>query len=363
MSSLTELCKRKTTLTAADIARLARLSESLQHMSDLIGCDAFIDCLDRDGVAFVAAQSTPRFYMSRYKGSVVGQNALMENEPAVYHCFERGVPVHDTRAMTQENLTVQQDVTPIENETGRVIGVIICERDVSREASLERRLDIAERERQELFRHAIAAETPSLAADDTTVYAREANHRIKNNLQMLASVCNVRIRQAESEETRQRLYETMQQILTVASLHDVLTVREVADRDGTISLPALLAEVFKRIRSMIPPEKEIVVTEVCDEIYARTERARCVALCITELVTNAVIHAFPDGRGAVTVAVHADSSRCSAVVTDNGSGISRDVTDSIGLGLVSSLVRDKLEGTFTIGSTETGTSATFTFLP
>lgn len=240
MDDLAALCAQKTDLTPTDIERLSRLAESLQYISDLNGCDAFIDCIDRTGAAFVAAQSTPCFYSSRYKTSVVGQDALRENEPAVYHCFERSAPVHDTRAMTQENLIVQQDVAPIENEAGRVIGVMVCERDISREASLERKLDVSERERQELFNHAIAAQDAESASDKSTVYVREAYHRIKNDLQMLASTCNVRMRQAKEEETRLRLFETAQQILTIASFHDLLTVWGTTNTNRQIAMNVLL---------------------------------------------------------------------------------------------------------------------------
>ena len=363
MIGLDALCKQKTRLSQTDIDRLHRLAESLQSIADLNGCDAFIDCLDVNGVAFVAAQSNPRFYASRYVGNVVGQAALRENEPAVYHCFERGVPVHDTRATTQENAVVQQDVTPIENDRGQIVGVMISERDVSREANLERRLDVSERERQELFRQVIAKEESRCAPEQATVLAREAYHRIKNDLQMIASICNVRMRQATEEETRLRLYEMRQMILTVASLHDVLTVWEAKDENGTISLKVLLSETFKRIRELFPDEKDITLIDACDEIEARPARAMTVALVITELVTNAVNHAFPDGRGTIRVEVHADASRCSAVVSDDGTGIHGDVRNSHGLNLVMSLVQDKLEGTFSIASSEAGTAATFTFLP
>ncbi len=363
METIRALCAQKTDLSDGDIVVLERLAASLPYVSDLNNCDAFLDCLDAEGTAFVAAESKPRFFESRYAGSVLGKDALRENEPAVYHAFERRVAIHDTKATTQENLIVRQDVTPIENESGRVIGVMICERDVSREASLERKLDVSERERQELFRQVIATGSGETVPEQATVYAREAYHRTKNDLQMLVSICNVRMRQAAEEETRLRLYEMSQLILTVASLNDVLTVRAVSSPNGMISLRALLTDVLKRIRTLVPGQMQVEITFCCDEIHARPERAMAVALALTELITNAINHAFPNGAGALDVSLHADRSSCSAVVQDNGSGFTGDVTGAKGLKIVSSLVTDKLEGTFTIASGEDGTTASFTFLP
>ena len=335
----------------------------LQYISDLNCCDAFIDCLDRDHVAFVAAESKPRFYTSRYIGSVLGQSALRINEPAVYHAFERKISVHDIKAMTQENLTVKQDATPIENRSGEVIGVMICERDVSREASLERRLDMAERERQELFRQVIAVKPSESLQAQSSIYACEAYHRIKNDLQMIASMCNVRIRQSAGMETKQKLSEISQQALAIASVYEMLTVREGTESGGSLPLGTLLDDVIQRIIDLSVPTEGISVSLVCDEIAMRPDRAKTVALVLLELVSNAIHHAFPDGTGIIRITIHSDLSRCSAVVEDNGVGFVEPSAGSKGLSIVSSLISDKLDGLFTITSGAGGTTAVFTFLP
>lgn len=363
MSIIQALCAAKTDLNDEDISILEQISASLQYVSDLNCCDAFIDCLDRDGVAFVVAESNPRFLASQYVGSLLGQRALRENEPAVYHAFEREVSIHNIKAMTQENLTVKQDATPIQNSAGRVIGVMICERDVSREASLERRLDVAERERQELFRQVIATDATKAVPGQVMVYAYEAYHRIKNDLQMLASICNVRIRHAHEAETRQNLQEVSQMVLTIASLYEMLSMREVSDMNGTISLRALLTEVIKHIKKLMPVTDEISIGFHCDEIYPRPERAKAAALVVLELITNAINHAFPNGNGTIDVAVHNDTNHCTAVVEDDGVGFIEPSASSKGLSIASSLVKDKLEGSFSITSSASGTTVTFTFIP
>lgn len=363
MSIIQSLCRERTDLSEEDISILEQVSVSLQYVSDLSCCDAFIDCLDRNGVAFVVAESNPRFLASQYEGSLLGERALRANEPAVYHAFERGVSIHNIKAMTQENMTVKQDATPVENSAGRVIGVLVCERDVSREASLERRLDVVERERQELFRQVIAKDANKAEPEQAMVYAFEAYHRIKNDLQMLASICNVRIRQASEAETRQNLQEVSQMVLTIASLYEMLSMREASDRNGTISLRVLLADVIKHVRKLTPLANEIGITFRCDEIFPRPERAKAVALVVLELITNAINHAYPDGKGSINIAIHNDSSHCSVVVEDDGIGFVEPSTSSKGLTIASSLVTDKLEGSFSITTCASGTTVSFTFIP
>ncbi|MEN6419933.1 MAG: sensor histidine kinase [Clostridiaceae bacterium] len=363
MSIIQSLCQAKTDLDDADIRILEHISASLQYVSDLNCCDAFIDCLDRDGIAFVVAESNPRFLASQYAGSLLGQSALRENEPAVYHAFEREVSIHNIKAMTQENMTVKQDATPIQNSAGRVIGVMICERDVSREASLERRLDVVERERQELFRQVIAADADKAVSDQAMAYTYEAYHRIKNDLQTLASICNVRIRQSSETETKRNLQEVSQMMLTIASLYEMLSMRGALGSNGTLSLRALLTEVIKHVKKLMLNTDTIDLKLQCDEINPRPERAKAVAMVVLELITNAINHAFPNGTGSVDISVHNDSTHCSVVVEDDGVGFVEPSANSKGLSIASSLVNDKLEGSFSITTSASGTMVAFTFTP
>jgi two-component sensor histidine kinase len=86
-------------------------------------------------------------------------------------------------------------------------------------------------------------------------------------------------------------------------------------------------------------------------------------LIVTELVSNSLIHAFPDGRGRVSVAMKHSAGKITLAVSDNGIGISstrvRD-RDSMGLSLVSALTKDDLKGTDKV-SGENGTRWVITF--
>ncbi len=65
----------------------------------------------------------------------MGKLALRENEPAALRTLEVGMGTSDLKAVTQENRVVKQNTVPIKNNVGRVIGVLIMERDVTEDVS------------------------------------------------------------------------------------------------------------------------------------------------------------------------------------------------------------------------------------
>ena len=122
--TLRELCWTYTGLSGRDVERLEEVAASMQYTADLTGADIFIDCLDRAGeTAIVVAHARPSGLRSAYHRPVLGQAALREREPAVYHAFGTGMVVRDLKAVTQEDKTVRQDAAPIRGEGERVIGV------------------------------------------------------------------------------------------------------------------------------------------------------------------------------------------------------------------------------------------------
>ena len=105
--TIREICWEKTALSDAAVTRLEEVAASMQYTADLTGGDIFIDCMDRAGqTAIVVAHAKPRGMASAYHRAVVGQAALREKEPAVYHAFGTGMAVRDLKAVTQENRTV-----------------------------------------------------------------------------------------------------------------------------------------------------------------------------------------------------------------------------------------------------------------
>lgn len=131
-------------LTEEDIGQLRRLAEMLPFISDVCQADVFIDCavsLDSDE-AMVMAQAFPTTARSLYQNSVVGELARAINEPGVIACLQSGHPVMGSRGVSQERVSIEQNVIPVKNTHGRTIGALILEKDITENVRQERRVEI-----------------------------------------------------------------------------------------------------------------------------------------------------------------------------------------------------------------------------
>lgn len=124
------LCKKYTMLNSEEIAIITEAAKILQPISALMQADIFIDCKTNDpDKAIVIAESFTNSKAYLYKkNSVMGEFAERQNEPAVLRTLDLGIPTSDMWAVTQENKTVSQKVSPIFNNDGDVIGALIAEK-------------------------------------------------------------------------------------------------------------------------------------------------------------------------------------------------------------------------------------------
>ena len=192
-----------------------------------------------------------------------------------------------------------------------------------------------------------------LSVKDATI--REIHHRVKNNLQTIASLLRLQGRRLESDEARAALAESVLRIGSIALVHETLS-EDPSD-------VAEFGEVARRISRMVgdgllsaDAEIEIEVQGSAGAIAA--DLATPLAVTVTELMQNAIEHAFPDGRpGRVVVELARVKDEIVVVVADDGVGVSDDALQKsrLGLQIVSSLIAE-LGGTFTIHSLE-GTRA------
>ena len=359
--TITELCRDLTCLQEKDIAILEQLSTSIGYMADLTGSDVFIDCMDKTGnMAVVVAQAKPNNGISNYQNTVLGQPALQENEPAVYRAFYSQMPVRDIKAVTQENRTVKQDVVPIQNDRGQVIGVLIRETDISQAVQREKKYRLLAQEREDRNDSLLSLSlNPEL--DENAAAMREIHHRVKNNLQMVASMLSIQSRRAPTPQTRRIFEENTSRVLSIAAIHDILTNTSMGD---AVPLKPLIDKVRRNIQSLCGEHKAITITVTGDELIVDSSQATSIALVVNELITNSLGSAF-EGRdsGRINVSLQAGSRYCTITVEDDGIGFDPANCSGIGLGLeiVSMTVRDKLGGTLRIQSSGSGTKVLFDF--
>lgn len=353
---LRTLCRAHTPLSDGDITQLEQLEAQLPLIAELTGGDVFIDCVLPDGLtAVVVAEAKPRTGQgSVYIGTVVGKLALPANEPAVFRAYQSGMPVRDLKALTQENISVKQDVTPIRGQGGAVIGLLIKEKDITQYL-------LQERKYQELAKTRKTFENPTPQASDQ-VAMREVHHRIKNNLQTIASILSMQARKSDNPETRAAFRENVSRVLSIAAIHDILTV-EVGD--GCVEVSSLLDKVRRNIQSMLGGDPPPLITVTGSGLRLPADKASALALCVNELIMNAAEHAFvglPGGN--IQVQVAPGQLYNTITITDDGCGFDIGLcqeSGSMGLAIVQSTVQGKLDGSLKLLSDENGTCAMLEF--
>lgn len=194
-----------------------------------------------------------------------------------------------------------------------------------------------------------------------SVAVQEMHHRVKNNLQTIASLLRLQIRRSGNDMTRRVLTESMNRILSIAATHELLA------RSGVDQV--LIGEVIVNIKNnavryFANQHLDLSVQVTGDDFKVDSDIATSVALVINELLQNSLKYAFA-GRdeGSIRIHVTAGELYSRIEVTDNGCGFDVEQVgdDHLGLSIVRTLVKDKLHGSLTIQSNEHGTYAGFDF--
>lgn len=197
---------------------------------------------------------------------------------------------------------VHQRVIPfIEGEDRSVFGAMVLIRDVT---------ELRHRERVIQRKEAVI---------------REVHHRVKNNLQTIASLLRLQARRLDSPEARRELEEAVRRIASIAVVHETLTQESTESVEFGKVAGALISMVGE---GLTHPEGKIDISARGDPGELPPELATPLAVALVELLQNAVEHAFDGRGGAVHVVMEHRSSRMKLVVEDNGRGL----PDSIGRG-------------------------------
>jgi two-component sensor histidine kinase len=193
------------------------------------------------------------------------------------------------------------------------------------------------------------------ALEHQQVLVGEINHRVKNSLQLVASMLSLQAAATEDETLSQILQLAVGRITAVARIHERLYR---SPEIGTVDLGAYLGDVSADLAALAPNIEVTYKSEHHGWITA--DHAVRVALLATELVMNAAKHGYPSGgRGRITITLSATSTPNSVllVVKDDGVGLPPDfdITKLTGLGMriVRALV-DQMEATLDVDSSHVG---------
>jgi two-component sensor histidine kinase len=171
-----------------------------------------------------------------------------------------------------------------------------------------------------------------MALDQREILLQVVNHRVKNSLQLVASMLHLQASAAEGEETRQQLHEASSRISAIARAHQRLYR---SNQVSTVDLAAYLVDVCDDLN--LTNTDCTVEVQVPEPIEIATDRAIPLALVVNELVTNAIKYAYPDTqRCRVLVSLRrADDDGIVLSIEDEGVGLPAGfaVTSSKGLGM------------------------------
>lgn len=191
------------------------------------------------------------------------------------------------------------------------------------------------------------------------VLLQEVRHRVANSLQIIASVLLQNARKTPSKETRGHLTDAHQRVMSVAALERQLS----GSGEQDVELQAYLTTLCESISaSMIENPKHLVLSVTGSRGDVPAGVSISLGLIATELIINALKHAFVDGRsGAIKVNWTSEGSNWTMSVTDNGVGMPRAAGGRTGLGtsIVEALAK-QLDAAIDISSAAPGTCVAIT---
>ena len=188
------------------------------------------------------------------------------------------------------------------------------------------------------------------------VLLQELQHRVANSLQIIASVLMQSARRVQSEETRLHLHDAHSRVMSIAMLQKQLAVTELK----SVDLRTYFADLCRSISaSMIDDPQRLTLETIVDDTTTNSDVSVSMGLIVTELVINAIKHAFPDQTvgGKITLSFAAGEGDWLLSVSDNGAGmpVGKDRgKPGLGTGIVEALSK-QLDASVTVLEASPGT--------
>jgi signal transduction protein with GAF and PtsI domain len=191
---------------------------------------------------------------------------------------------------------------------------------------------------------ALAIENARLVTNAAVV--REMHHRIKNNLQNVAMLLRLQMSGDREVSAREVLHESVNRILSIAAVHEVLSQRGFR----LVDVKDVLTRVGRAVaHNMRRPDLALEVVVEGDEVSLPSQAATSLALAVNELIQNALEHAFVGRtRGSIVVSLQRTPGELRVQVRDNGVGLAGATSRQLGLELVEMLVCEDLHGAWSL---------------
>ena len=224
-------------------------------------------------------------------------------------------------------------VFPVRNPEGEIYRIAGLLEDVTEHEEADARLRAALAEKEDLL--------------------KEIHHRVKNNLQVISSLLRLQAGSGVKDDPIAMLRESQSRVDTIALIHEHLYQSENASR---ISFSAYAERLVANVISVNRATAEQIKVSIdTGPLTLDSQTAVLCGLILNELLSNALRHAFPDGRrGEITISSHVETGAVVVMnISDNGIGLRHDFdvsrVNTLGLRLVRQLTR-QLKGTMSVSS-------------
>jgi two-component sensor histidine kinase/PAS domain-containing protein len=298
--------------------------------------DGFIR-LDVDGsVVFASPNALSAYHRMGFTSDLEGHNLVAVTRPLISDPFE----VQELAGHVRNSLaggsgmrlevdaggaTVLLRTLPLVVH-GEAVGAAVLVRDVT---------EVKRRDR-------------ALLSKDATI--REIHHRVKNNLQTVAALLRLQARRTNNAEGREALLESVRRVSSIALVHDALSMSV----DEEVNLDEVIDRILPIMNDVASVDAPIKISRVGALGVLDADRATALIMVITELVQNAIEHAFdPVARqGSVEIRAERSARWLDVVIHDDGRGLpagfSLEKSDRLGLQIVRTLVTGELDGSLGI---------------
>jgi two-component system, sensor histidine kinase PdtaS len=315
------------------------------HSSPRAG-DGFIRLDTGGSVVYASPNAVSAYHRMGLQSELAGQDLALTTRSLITDPFDAQEVVSDIQAALAGKSGRRMEVeargatvllrTLVLRPHGELAGAAVLVRDVT---------EVKRRDR-------------ALLSKDATI--REIHHRVKNNLQTVAALLRLQARRTENPEALTALTESVRRVTSIASVHEMLSmsVDEEVDLDEVVDrLLPIMADVATVHTARIK------VRRAGSLGVFSAERATPLVMVLTELVQNAIEHAFDAGEnGTVTIRSERSARWLDVIISDDGRGLpegfSLDASDRLGLQIVRTLVTAELGGSIGLHpGTDVGTDA------
>src|SRR5215211_1334114 len=314
---------------------------AMSRSSPRVG-DGFIRLDESGGVVFASPNAISAYHRMGLASELEGHNLVAVTRPLISDPFEAQELANHVRDSLAGGSSMRMEVDaggaavllrtlPLVVH-GKAVGAAVLIRDVT---------EVKRRDR-------------ALLSKDATI--REIHHRVKNNLQTVAALLRLQARRTNNAEGREALIESVRRVSSIALVHDALSMSV----DEEVNLDEVVDRILPIMGDVATVDTPIRVSRVGDLGVLDADRATALIMVITELVQNAIEHAFDatTSQGCVSIRAERSARWLDVVVHDDGRGLPEgfglEKADRLGLQIVRTLVSAELDGSLGMHDVPTG---------